>query len=523
MKDAISTVTAYNIIPYNVIKDDIVEATRFEFFQELGEIVKLYEAYRKGAEFTVEGSNGDYVSSELRYKRGASIINKEARFLFSNTPDFTINQNDLGVSDSDLNTILQDYLNKVLKRTKFSEKLLKAAKDCFIGRRVACFLNFDEKKGISISFLNSIEFLYEVSGADELTKIVAIYTVVPSTNNAAKRVRKKTYEMENGFCYASEATYNGAGELLTDEPSMPRTRTLFTYIPACVIINDGLTGDSKGTSEMEQLVDSEASYSKIANADIDAERKAMNSVKYAIDADPSSTENLSSAPGSFWDIQSNQTGADGTKASVGMIEASMTYSAALKTTLDRIDNMMHDEMDVPNINSEQLQGVITSGKTLKALYWGLTVRCDEKMLTWGPALEFIGNTIIEGGRLYPMAAKFYTKEKIPSVEYNLQVVNNYPLPEDKVEEKSIDIAEVGAQVMSKKYYMIKWRQLTDDAADAELKQIALEKSLLEDSMMMTPQDSQVKQNDPQKTANQKDDTTEETEEKLPDEEVEDSI
>ena len=44
-----------------------------------------------------------------------------------------------------------------------------------------------------------------------------------------------------------------------------------------------------------------------------------------------------------------------------------------------------------------------------------------------------------------------------------------------------------AQTMSKKAYMVKWRGLTDDEALDELKQIALERQLLEDSFMPTEQ------------------------------------
>ena len=45
----------------------------------------------------------------------------------------------------------------------------------------------------------------------------------------------------------------------------------------------------------------------------------------------------------------------------------------------------------------------------------------------------------------------------------------------------MDISEVESKVMSKKAYMKKWRQLTDDEVLEELEQIALERQLLEDS------------------------------------------
>ena len=105
------------------------------------------------------------------------------------------------------------------------------------------------------------------------------------------------------------------------------------------------------------------------------------------------------------------------------------------------------------------------------------------MLAWRPALEFLAECIIEGVRLYPKAGQFYIDEPLPDTPYEIRVDNQYSLPEDEAEEKQIDLAEVTAQTMSKKTYMKKWRGLTDDEADEELKQIALERELLEDSFL----------------------------------------
>ena len=45
----------------------------------------------------------------------------------------------------------------------------------------------------------------------------------------------------------------------------------------------------------------------------------------------------------------------------------------------------------------------------------------------------------------------------------------------------MDLAEVTANVMSKKSYMKKWRDLTDKEVDEELEQIALERQIIEDA------------------------------------------
>lgn len=249
-------------------------------------------------------------------------------------------------------------------------------------------LNFSDTEGVTATFLSSTEFLYRFKG-DTLDRIVAIYILQDATNKSDQIIKKKIYEIgEDGYCYVEESLYSGTGEL-KEEGRIEKTKTLFKRIPAVVILNDGLSNDTRGCSDIADQVDYEAYYSKLANADMDSERKSMNPIRYAIDASQNSTKNLSSSPGSFWDIQSEQNASDPKTAQVGMLEAGMTYSDALKTTLDRIENTMYSSLEIPNINSEKLQGVITSGKTLKALYWSLIVRCNERCL---PGLRLL-NTL----------------------------------------------------------------------------------------------------------------------------------
>lgn len=479
----VDVIVAYTDIPYSVIADDMSEGSKNDYYNEVHQIIEYYVAYKKGQEFNTEGSNGNYVPSDLRYKKAASIINKEARFLFANPPTFNVNIDDTADEVKTTNTVIQNFLDKVLEKNMFNDKLLKAAKDCFVGKRVALMLNFNDS-GITITFLNSLEFVYETTGSstNELRKIVSFYNMVDTYHKQEQRWFKKTYELENDVVYVEEKIYDGLGVEI--EEVTPRKQTKFTYIPAVVILNDGLTGETKGESEIGYLLQYEGTYSKLANADIDAGRKSMNPTRYTIDASANSTANLSTSPGSYWDLQSDDEKAEGRQAQVGLLEPAMNYSSALKVTLDRLENAMYSEVDVPNINSEQLQGVITSGKTLKALYWGLSVRCDEKMLSWGTALHFMAEAIIEGGHLYPNSISKYTTETVlPRIECDILVENNYPLPEDEEEEKNMDLAEINAQTMSRKAYLKKWRKLSDKEADEELEQIKYEQDLFENSVM----------------------------------------
>ena len=77
--------------------------------------------------------------------------------------------------------------------------------------------------------------------------------------------------------------------------------------------------------------------------------------------------------------------------------------------------------------------------------------------------------------MFPQIAKTYIEDKIPQVEYVIEIQNNYPIQDDQTEEKEMDLQEVARNTMSKKAYMKKWRGLSDAEVEAELEQMALER------------------------------------------------
>lgn len=481
--------TAFSRIPYALLNQE-VEGNTHDTLAEMTEICKYYKVYKKGMDFAVEGTNGDYVPATLKYKMAASLVNKEARFLFAESPDIVVEpKGDVGMVSSEAKdqiTSWNDLLKSVLDSNLFEKALLQAAKDCFIGKRVAGLVNFNEEDGITITFLPSTQFLFEtrIGNDNILTKFVCFIVVKDSTRLNSKRIFKKKYTLVNNVVYLEERMYDGAGREVPVDEFVPTEEQPIKLerIPAVVFINDGLTGDDKGESEIDLLQDYEQYYSKLANGDTDAERKTMNPTRYTVDMDQRSTKNLSSSAGAFWDLQSDQN-LDTPKPLVGMLESSMNYSAALKTSLDRIKTAGYEQVDMPNITLETMVGNITSGKALKAIYWPLIVRCKEKMKMWGPKLRQLTEIIFEGALAYPNTITKYIDQPIVPVAHEIKVEQNTPLPEDELEERNMDLAEVAANTMSKKAYMKKWRGLTDDEVKEELEQIALERQIIDDSFM----------------------------------------
>ena len=488
MLDDSQRLRAYNRIPYGLINQEMQGMSK-ETLDELTQICRYYQIYKEGARFSVEGSHGDYVPATLRYKMAASLIDKEARFMFAESPTISIDpKGDVGKVTQqarDMLTVHSDMVTTVLQDNNFEEQIIKAAKDCFIGKRCAGLVNFNEEDGVTITFLPSTQFVYETkfSNPNVLTKFVAFIVMQDTRNLVDKRIFKKKFEVEqdsagNDVVYLEEQIYDGRGALV--EEVTERQELLIPMSPAVVFVNDGLTGEEKGESEIDLLYGYEQWYSKLSNADVDAERKSMNSIKYGIDLDPNSTMGLSTAPGSFWDLGTDQN-LDKPSPKVGMLEPNMSYSDALKTSLDRIKTVAYEQIDMPNITLETMTGAITSGKALKAIYWPLIVRCKEKMTMWGPNFRQMINIIIQGAYAYPKTVQKYISEPLVPVDYEIRVEQNTPLPEDELEERQQDLSEVETNVMSKRAYMKKWRGLTDDEAQEELEQIAYERSVIEEA------------------------------------------
>lgn len=483
-ENSVEVLTAFNRIPYAIINAEVSGSAK-DTLDELTQICLYYRVYKKGASFTVEGTNGDYVPAKLKYKMAASLVNKEARFLFAEPPDITVeSKGDLGkVSQEakDALTVLNDLVKTILDENKFEEALIKAAKDCFIGKRVAGLVNFNEEDGVTVTFLPSTQFIYEtkIGNSNILTKFVAFIIVKDSITMSEKRIFKKKFVLENdGKVWLEEILYDGVGREI--EVVTEYQETLMPMIPASIFINDGLTGEEQGESEIDLLKDYEEWYSKLSNADIDAERKSMNPTKYLVDMATNSTKNLTTSPGALWDLGTDQN-LDKLHPMVGLLEPGMNYSNALKTSLDRIKTVGYEQIDMPNITLESMQGAITSGKSLKAIYWPLIVRCKEKMKMWGPQLRQLIRVIIQGALVYPNCVARYTNSPITPVDYEISVEQNTPLPEDEIEERNMDLSEVESKTMSRKAYMKKWRGLTDEEVNDELEQIALERQMIEDS------------------------------------------
>lgn len=476
----VEAIGALRTFPYFVLKNEVQTGYNI-YTAELLEIQQNYIAYRKGAEFITEGSGGDYVPSKTRFKKAKTLIDKEARFMFSQTPDIVVKARNMDEAETEQVERYQKLIDKMLEKCSFSKTLIQSAKDCFIGKRVACLVDVSEQDGIQIHFYSPLQFYYETAdGTDRLTKFISFENVTKTSSYKDRRYIVNKYTAEGENVTVSSILYDGTGKVV--EELIPEKQIDLTYIPAVIIVNDGTLEEKAGVSEIADLIDYERTFSMLANADVDCDRKGMNPIRYVVDMNANTTKNLSSSAGSFWDLKSEQN-QNNVSPMVGVLSPSMQHTESLKATLDRINTSMYGELDIPNISEETLVGSITSGKALKALYWSLIVRCDEKMKTWIPAIIFIVRTAIDLALLNVDIVKTkYGIEDLKAVEYEVTVQENYALLDDETEEKTTDLSEIAANARSRKSYIKKWRKdecLTDAQIDEELLQIALENNMMD--------------------------------------------
>lgn len=453
----------------------------------VNEIGKWYDVYNKGASFEIdadEAGDEEFKRTILKSKKIRNLIKTQAQFMVGKAPDIKVTcpkevKTDKGkLNESDI----QSYLQKVLKKNLWQGKLLKGAKDCFIGGRVLLKVHVQEDR-IGVMFIPADGFVYETdpNDVDILKKVVLFYCVHSSENKNEQRWWRQVYWMESTKCYMSEALFNGYGEKIPNTDS-GELDTKLNQIPCYVILNEGLSGCTEGESDVEILQSEDSWYNKMRSSNLDTVRKTMNQITWIAGASPRTFDNLKFSPGAVWDLQADPV-LQGTTPDVGTVENSFKYREAYSDMLGNINENMHDSLGVPDLSLEKTQGLMTSGKGLKMLYWPLICQCEAKWTSWKPALEWLAEILIYAAEIFPKLKGIYGK--FEADEHIITIENQYPLPEDEAEERSLDLQEVGV-ARSIKSYLMEWggadhKGMTDDEADAEIEQMLKEKRMMDES------------------------------------------
>lgn len=433
--------------------------------------LKLYDIYDGSAQKWETKAGMDYVPTKRITNKIKYLIKEVARFMFSRAPEITIQAVGETHGNAEKCAALESFVRETLQRSLFSGALPKAGRDQFIGKRVALKVTGGRDTPLKVSFRPVLETwpVWDAETATQLNKLIYLYQQAESEKPEEQRFFFQKYDMEKGRAYVEERIVNGRGDTMEDRIS--RTALPINYIPSYVLINDGLTGDTIGESEVEQLRDLADAYNRMTSDDTDALRFNMFPQTAFTDASEESLKSVKVAPKALIDLQTDPSRMDG-QAKAQVLESGFSYDARIENHLNRLEKDMREMMGVPPKSLDEYKSSGISGKALRALYWPLITKCEEKWAEWDSALIWMVRC------LYDLAIAYGQAEGFAGADFTVLIEHLYPLTDDEEEERAQDLREVAQGARSIHSYLDKWRP--GDDAEEEIQRIVQEKRMLEE-------------------------------------------
>lgn len=474
-------------------------ANDMEFRKELPEVKQYYEFY-DGRPYREKDDLGestgqlwavsdrDYTPTREVRNLTKKLINKQGRFMTSVPPTLVLSSyqdkpNREGIDKK------RAIIEQQLVDTKFWNKFGKAFLDCTIGKRVLLCMLADVDNmgnptgGVKFRFYTMPEFIYEYdeNDIDILKKVQIAYQDKNTVGKIAKdqRWHKWTYEMrEDNNCWATYEIVDGtnitAFTVITnttddgkeEEQTVELKQTWNTglqELPCKVILNDGLTGDIRGSSDIKDLMDMAMDYNRTMSDYRDALRFKMFEQPVFVDVKSSCLKDVKIAPNTIIDLKSDPTLGDGTTnsstARAEMLSSTFNFQSAADSYLTSLKKDMYELMEQPL--PESLID-IPSAKALKMIYYDLITRCEEKWRVWDEVLLWVVHMF----ELYASLGVLQNVEDVNvlTIETIPSWSHNYPLPDDDDSMRTLAIQEVEANVRSHKSYIEEFGN-SEDAAE----------------------------------------------------------
>lgn len=411
--------------------------------EDIGKIISLYEFYEGRGQRWRTPVGLDYEPTMIVTNLCKKLIKRSSSYMFGRTPEISLRDENGAVLEKE-----QRAISELLEKSSFSERLLKGLRDCLIGKRVAIKLVGGVGEDIGLRIKPSLEFVYEPLEDDleKLKKIIFFYRTNDETDAGKQRIWKQKYEMSANRCFVTEGVYDGNGRLVEGGECR---NTGLDFIPCRVVLNGGLSDELEGESEVEEIMSCQNAYNRLKSDDIDALRFNMFPQRVVTDADASSLESMVISPGALVDLVTEPAaGDDSRQAKLELLESAFGYDDRFENSISRMKQDMHELLCIPNVSLEQLSGFAQSARAIRALYWELTERCEERWTTWEPALRWAVKSLIKMLNTYCDAG--LREDALVHIEHL------YPILEDEEEERQTDLLEVEKGVRSAESYRQKW-------------------------------------------------------------------
>ena len=413
--------------------------------KQIYELIKYYDYYENNVFKYIEAEYPEYRKTNERspaqipINYSQYIVDKLAEWQFEEPIDISVTTENKA-DDKKADEVEKD-LYKLHKKNKMDLKLLQAAKECNISGGVAIKMIYDPE-------LKMVRFLprpriecFPVTEFDDYEKINKVHFVAFKSEDI---VWKQTFEMKDGKCLFSEATYNVKNNLELEEWIQKPTflgsgNKYIDFMPVYIIPNTPGVGMIWGYSELANLIPIINELNKKYSDASDALRFEMFAITIIMNMkDFSTTGRPKTKPGAVWRLMSAGTG--DAKTDIKKLESSFAYRETLNNHTESLKNAMFELSSVIQINPETVSRLGSmSGVALKLMYASMISKTNIKNVVWKPILE----------QMYYESLKMrgvYEAYSFPEV--NIEIINHLPIPLNEKEEVEIATMKLAAGLSS---------------------------------------------------------------------------
>lgn len=442
-----------------------------ELLKERTEIIQYYSFYNGEAKddkqnpFTMgqswEVPEGlDYEPTQEIRNHTKKLLQKQQRFMFGQSPTVMVKPYDN--ESTDAAETKRQFIDDILDGGEFWNETFKAFLDCTIGKRVLLLVDANPGEEIQYKYYTADQFTYKTNKHDykKLEEVIIAYQDADTVDKPADeqiwhRWKYAIEDFEGSTCILEIGEFDGNGKEIEGTHQVIDTK--LKELPARVILNGGLLGDTNGTSDVEDLMSIANSYNKRMSDFADSLRFKMFEQPVITNASASSVESIKVAPNALIDLKADPT-QQGAKPEAYMLSSTFSFKDAAEYYLDKALADMYELMDQPR--PEDIKNV-PSAKAIRFIFYDLMARCEEKWKSWEPVILWAINFSLEVTEQFNLYTDNDNRKSL-GTKARVSLTHNYPIPEDEELKKKLAMQEVETQVKSRKTYMREFGDIEDE-------------------------------------------------------------
>lgn len=346
--------------------------------------------------------------------------------------------------------VVEKDLYEIHKINNMNLKLQQAAKECNTSGGVVFKMTYDDELGIRFLPRPRIE-CFPVTKFDDYEKMNKVHFVAFKSDDI---IWKQTFEMVDGKCLFSEATYSIKMNLKVEEVIqapiyLGSGKKYLDFMPVYIIPNNPALGMIMGYSELEDLIPIIDELNKKYSDSSDALRFEMFAItimlnlKQFSDAKGKESKPITK-PGAVWDLVTSGKGE--MKSDIFKLESRFAYTDTLKNHIDNLKDIMFELSSVVQINPAVISKLGNlSGVALKLMYASMISKTNTKNTIWKPTLA----------QMYTDSLKMrsiYETYSYPE-DVDVEIITHMPVPLHEKEEIEIALLKLSAGLSSIKHEM----------------------------------------------------------------------